>query len=74
VIRAIRSRRAVSTSDNQSVDDLTPLLLGLCRDYLTTYASHHTHTELATFLRTQGIRLDWFIDMLQLTTRADRSR
>jgi hypothetical protein len=64
----------VSTADNQHVDDLAPFLLGLCRDYLTTDASHHTHTELAAFLRTQGIRLDWFIDMLQLTTHAGRSR
>jgi hypothetical protein len=39
MFRAIRSRRAVSTADNQHVDDLAPFLLGLCRDYLTTDAS-----------------------------------
>ena len=27
-----------------------------------------THAELTIFLRDQGVTLDWFIDMLQLTT------
>jgi hypothetical protein len=65
----IPPRSARSTSDTALGDEeLIMTLLRLGRDYLTNVASPATHAELAGFLRSQGIRLDWFIDMLQLTT------
>ena len=69
MFRIIRPRSAQSTSDQTFGDqELIMDLLRLNRDYLTTHASPRTHAELTTFLRDQGIALDWFIDMLQLTT------
>ena len=65
----IRRRPAQSTSDTALGDqELIMTLLQLSRDYLTTHASPSTRAELTAFLRDQGIALDWFIDMLQLTT------
>jgi hypothetical protein len=69
MLRIIRPRRVQSTSDTTPGDqDLIMDLLRLNRDYLTTHASPTTHAELTRFLHDRGIALDWFIDMLQLTT------
>jgi hypothetical protein len=67
--RIIRPRSPRSASDTTGADqELVVTLLRLTRDYLTTHASPATHAELTEFLRDRGIALDWFIDMLQLTT------
>jgi len=69
MLRITRPQTARSTSDASLGDqELVTTLLRLSRDYLTTHASPATHTELTGFLRDRGIALDWFIDMLQLTT------
>jgi hypothetical protein len=67
--RKAKYLRAPSTPDTElGTPELRTRLLRLCRDYLTIHASPRTHDELASYLHTQDTSLDWFIDMLQLTT------